>query len=151
MAVRWAPSEQCDIEGGMGDDPDVHRIEWMLTQAATAAAAARAAQSFNRPLAFLRSDGTRGSGALVAEGSLVSVDGDALISALKPAERGDGVILRALLLPGPATIHLSPALSALSRTRTDALERDLDDLGAGSDTLTLDAATFGSIATVRLH
>jgi Glycosyl hydrolases family 38 N-terminal domain/Alpha mannosidase middle domain len=151
MAMRWAPSEECDIEGGMGDDAGVHRIEWMLTAAASPAAAARAAQSFNRPLAFLRTDGKSASGALAAEGSLVSIDGEALISALKPADRGDGVILRALLLPGPATVHLSPALASLARTRTDALERDLADLGAASDTLLVDAATFGSIATVRLH
>ncbi len=161
MAMRWAPQEQCDIEGGTGNDPDVHRIEWRLASAASPAAAARAAQSFNRPIQFLRTTAA-GSGALAAEGSLASIDGDAIISALKPAERGQGVIIRALLLPGPATIHFpsngSAGLSTLARTRTDAVERDLAAIGdggngddGGGSTLTLDAATFGSIATVRLH
>ena len=150
MAMRWAPSEQCDIEGGMGDDPDIHRIEWLVTAAATPAQAARAAQSFNRPITWLDTMPT-GSGALAAEGSLASVDGEGILTAVKPAERGDGVIVRALLLPGPVTVHLSPQLAGLARTRTDAVERDLADLDGTGDTITLDAATFGSIATVRLR
>jgi alpha-mannosidase len=148
MAMRWAQSEQCDIEGGMGDDPDTHRFEWMVTAPSTPVAAARAAQRFNRPVAWLAAAG--GDGSLAPQGSLLSVDGDGLITALKPAERGDGVIVRALLLPGPATLHLSAQLAQLGRTRTDALERDLAAL-EGSGDLTLDRETFGAIATVRLH
>jgi hypothetical protein len=149
LAMRWAPSEQCDIEGGMGNDPDTHRIEWMVTAAATPAAAARRAQSFNRPPAWLRAQG--GDGTLPAQGSLASIDGEGLISAIKPAERGGGVIVRALLLPGPATLHLSPLLPASQLTRTDALERDLAPLERVSDSLTLERETSGAIATLRLQ
>jgi hypothetical protein len=143
MAMRWAPSEQCDVEGGMGDDPDVHRIEWMVTAAATPARAARAAQRFNRPVEWVAAAG--GDGSLPAMGSLATLDGEGLITALKPAERGDGVIVRALLLPGP--VMISTDLPHQTITRTDALERDL----AAASGLTLDHDTFGAIATLRLH
>jgi hypothetical protein len=148
MAVRDARGEQCDIEGGFGSDTGTHRIAWKLTAAATPAAAARAAQAWNRPVAWVRADG--GDGSLPPQGSLLTVEGDGLVSALKPADRGGGVIVRALLLPGPVTLHLPPALAARARTRTDALERDLAPLDGSGEMLTLDAATFGSIATVRL-
>jgi hypothetical protein len=141
MAMRWAPSEQCDVEGGMGDDPDVHRLEWRITSAATVAQAAQAAQSFNRPVEWIFAD--QGSGSRALSGSLISLDGEGVITAFKPAERGEGTIVRALLLPGPVTIHSDLSASK----RTDALERDLDDL---SD-LTLDRDRFGPIATVRLR
>jgi hypothetical protein len=152
MAVRDARSEQCDIEGGMGSDPDTHRIEWYLTAAATPAEAARAAQAFNRPpILTAAPTGAPLGTPLPAQASLASLDGDGLITALKPADRGDGIILRALVLPGPAMIHLSPALAPLARVRTDAAERDLEPLAATADTLSLDRATDGPIATFRLH
>ena len=50
MAVRDAGSERCDILGGVGTDPDVHRIEWELSAAASPAESARLAQAYNRPL-----------------------------------------------------------------------------------------------------
>jgi hypothetical protein len=140
MAMRWAPSEQCDVEGGMGDDSEVHRIEWRLTNSDTIAQAAQAAQSFNRPVDWILA---AGSGTRALSGSLISFDGDGVITALKPAERGEGTIVRALLLPGPITLHsdLSPS------KRTDALERDLAD----QSDLMLDRDRFGPIATLRLR
>ena len=143
LAMRWAPSEQCDIEGGMGDDPGVHRFEWMLTSAATPAKAARAAQRFNRPVEWIAAAG--GDGSLPAQGSLASLDGEGVITAIKPAERGEGVIVRALLLPGPVT--LTTNLPHATIRRTDALERDLASVAG----LTLDRDSFGAIATLRLH
>jgi hypothetical protein len=150
MAVRNAQGEQCDYEGGTGTDGDMHRIEWMIVPAPAPPDAMRAAQIFDRPPRFYVAP-SGGTGDFAGEFSLASADGDGLITALKPAERGDGVILRALLLPGPLTIHLAAPLAALARTRTDAVERDLEPLDAPSDTMVLDAARFGPIATVRLH
>ncbi len=152
MAVRDARNEQCDVEGGTGTDAAPHRIEWRLAAAGTPADAARAAQAWNRPPETPPLDGAAAAHPdLPAEGTLLSVEGDAIVSALKPAERGGGVILRALLLPGPATVHLAPSLVGRKLTRVDASERDLEDLGTSAATLTLDAARFGPIATVRIE
>jgi alpha-mannosidase len=120
-----------------------------VTAAATPAKAARAAQRFNRPVEWMAAAG--GDGSLAAMGSLVSLDGEGVITALKPAERGEGVIVRALLLPGPAT--LTTMLPHTSITKTDALERDLSAIeqqGPGTS-FALDHEGFGAIATVRLH
>ncbi len=118
MAVRDARSEQCDIEGGTGTDTDTHRLEWYVTSAANPATAAAAAQGFNRAVVVRRIAGSASATAdLAVEDSLLSVEGPGLVTAIKPAERGDGVIVRALLQPGPITLHLSPALAALKRPR----------------------------------
>jgi hypothetical protein len=153
MAARDARSEHCDLEGGMGSDPGSHRIEWVVTRADDPAAATRAAQAFNRPPLVARASAASGAADLPVQGSLAGVDADGagVITALKPAERGGGVILRALLLPGPLTVHLGPALAGRARTRTDAVERDLEPLDGVGDTLVLDRERFGAIATVRLR
>lgn len=88
---------------------------------------------------------------LPGESSLAGLGGDGVLSALKPADRGEGVILRALLMPGPVTVHLSPLLAGRHAYRVDVAERDLEDLGMVTDTLVLDRGRFGSIASVRLR
>ena len=143
MAVRDARSEKCDFEGGEGSDTATHRIEWRIVRAEPPLGAARAAQRFNRPLVAVAG--------LSGEGSLLTAEGEGLVTAVKPAERGEGVIVRALLSPGPLTLHLGPGLSGRTATRCDAAERDLAPLGAAAQTLVLDKATFGAIATVRLR
>lgn len=152
MAVRDARQEGCDAEGGVGTDTAQHRIEWSIVAAASPASAARSAQTWNRPLVVTTVAGTGGAPKdLTYDQSLASVEGEGVLTALKPAERGDGVIVRALLLPGPVTIHLSPLLSGRKLARTDTSERDLEELGDAGDTILLDRGRYGAIATVRLH
>ncbi len=152
MSARDARVEQCDYEGGTGSDPDTHRFEWFVTQAASPADAELAAQAFNRPLSAVALSGNPDPGAsLPPEQSLVSVQGAGVISALKPAERGQGIILRALLLPGPLTVTIPSAWAQRELVRTDAVERDIADLGTAGTSFVLDRDHFGAIATVRLR
>jgi hypothetical protein len=152
MAARDARSEHCDVMGGTGSDPGPHRIEWRIERAASVAEAERAAQAFDRPLA-LELVGTQQAATtdLARQSSLVSVDGDGVVSALSPAERGDGAVLRVLLLPGPAQVHLSPAFVGKQLGVVDLGERDGKALGVATDTLALDPATYGSVAAFRLR
>jgi hypothetical protein len=153
LTVRNVPrGEQCDFEGGVGTDPGAHRIEWRIERAASPAAAERAAQAYNRPLELF-SPGTAAAPApdLAVEQSLAEADGDGAVTAIKPAERGEGVILRALLLPGPLQVRLSPPLAGRTAILTDAVERDLTNLGMATNPLSLDRGRTGSIATVRLR
>jgi hypothetical protein len=150
LAVRDARQERCDVEGGTGTDPDAHRLEWRLVRAESPAAAEAAAQAFNRPLVAVPNvvPGTQAEFPL--EASLAQIEGDGVLQALKPADRGDGIILRVLLLPGPATVR-SPLLQQFQVVRVDAAERDLEELGPFGEALTLDAARFGAIVTLRLR
>ena len=151
LAVRDARQEKCDMEGGTGTDPDAHRLEWRLVRVESPVAAEAAAQAFNRPLVLVPGVAAGVAPDLELEQSLAQVEGDGVLSALKPADRGDGVVLRVLLLPGPATVHLSRALAALQAVRVDAAERDLEDLGPAGEAIALDPARFGAIATLRLR
>lgn len=152
MAARDARTEQCDLMGGTGSDPGLHRIEWRLERAATVADAERAAQAFDRPLDLLFEWPTQAATTdLAPQVSLASIEGDAVISAIKPADRGAGVVLRALLLPGPATVSLSQMLAGRQLTVVDLAERDGAPLGAAGPTLALDTATYGSIPGFRLQ
>ncbi len=152
MAVRDARSEQCDVEGGVGSDPGSHRIEWRIERALGPADPARKAQAFNRAVALvvvgLEQAATPD---LPQEFSLLQVDGEGIVTALKPADRGAGVIVRALLTAGPVTLHLPPSLAMRELTIVDALERDKRTLGTAGATVVLDAATYGSIVTLRLR
>jgi hypothetical protein len=66
--------------------------------------------------------------------------------------RGGGVILRAVLLPGPLRVELPAYLVGRKMTLVDLTERDLRDLGTAGATVTFDRETFGSsIATLRLR
>ena len=148
MAARDAEQEVCDIEGGSGSDPGTHRIEWRIVPAANAVAAAIAAQTFDRPIELVAVTGS-GTG-LPTDGSLLSIDGGGVVSALKPAERGGGAILRVVALAGPVTVHLSSWLAHATAIAVDLAERDLMPVTAG-DALVFDPAAAGSIASVRLQ
>ena len=152
MAARDARSEQCDVEGGTGSDTGIHRIEWRLEPAASVIAAEQASQAWNRPidLEVVPLDQATTPDLPRAE-ALLGVSGEGVVSALKPADRGDGVILRALLLPGPVTVTLPPSLVGKQVTRVDVAERDGASLGVAGATITFEKATFGAVASVRLH
>jgi hypothetical protein len=151
MAVRDARLEGCDIEGGTGSDTAEHTIEWRIQPAKTPVDAERAALAFNRPVQWVAAPQAGGSGELPVERSLISIDGDGVVSALKPATRGAGTIVRVLLMPGPATLHLPPGLASKHLVRVDAAERDLEDLGTAPSDLALDPMRFGSIASLRFE
>jgi alpha-mannosidase len=152
LAVRNAQHEVCDNEGGSGSDGDMHRIEWRIGTATSPAGAAQLAQSFNRPVVAVVAAGPPAAAPdLPATGTLLSVSGDGIVTAIKPAERGPGIVVRALNLPGPVTLALPPPLANKSATRLDAVERDLESLGTAGATLTLDPARFGIVAGVRLR
>jgi hypothetical protein len=152
MAVRDARSEQCDVEGGVGSDTAQHRIEWRIERAASPAASARQGQAFNRPISLSVVGVDQASTLdLPQEESLIQVEGEGIVTALKPAERGGGVVLRALLTPGPLTLHLPAALAKRTLSIVDAVERDKKIIGPAGATVVLDAASYGSIATIRLQ
>jgi hypothetical protein len=152
MVVRDAEQEACDNEGGTGSDLDPHRIEWRLAAAPSPVEAERAAQAFNRPIALrVLSGAPDASGDLPVEHALLRVWGDAVVTALKPADRGGGLIVRALLGPGPATIEPSPLLGAGAAEQVDLAERTLGPLDLTGGSIALDPAHLGSIATVRLR
>ena len=152
MAARDARQEQCDVEGGDGSDTGTHRIEWRIQPASTAAEAEQVSQAFNRPIDLevvpLAQAATLD---LPAATSLLGVSGDGIVSALKPADRGGGVILRAVLMPGPVTVTLPASLAGKQMTRVDVAERDGTSLGTAGTSLVLDPKTFGAIASVRLQ
>ncbi len=151
MVVRDAEKEVCDLEGGTGTDLDPHRIEWRVERAISPAAAAQAAQAFNRPVLALPVTASAGADDLPRASSLYRVSGEGLLSTAKPADRGEGLIVRVLLVPGPLTLELPPALVGRRLTRTDAAERDLEDLGETPAQLRFDRERYGAIATVRIH
>jgi hypothetical protein len=152
MVARDARVEKCEALGGSGSDPDVHRIEWRIERVTSVADAAREAQAFDRPLdlEIVPLDQAASPDLPVAR-SLVSIDGDALLTALKPADRGSGVIARVVEMPGPATIHLDPSLGLTKATWVDLVERDLRPLGPVTDALVVDGKSAGAIATLRLE
>jgi hypothetical protein len=151
MAARNAQDEQCDVMGGVGTDPGLHRIEWEIEPVTTTARAELVGQAFNRPLDLvLVGTGQAGTLDFPFQQSLLSVEGDGVISALKPAERGDGVILRALLMPGPAIVHLSPLFRGRKANFVDLAERDGEILGVTGDSVTFSPGS-SSIVSVRLR
>lgn len=147
MAARDARQEACDLEGGSGSDSGTHRIEWRIVPAADAVAAAIAAQAFDRPIELSAVTGV-GSG-LPPSGGLITVDGG-LVSAIKPADRGVGNVVRVVALGGMVTIHMSTWLSHATATAVDLAERNLGALAVRGDDLVFDPAA-GSIASVRLQ
>jgi hypothetical protein len=152
MAVRDARVEQCDLEGGSGSDTGTHRIEWKLEPASSPAEAELAAQGFNRPLSVETVPLDQAAVLdLPRERSLLSVSGPGVVSALKPADRGNGVILRVVLLPGPVTVTLPPSLVGKTMTRVDIAERNAAPLGTAGSNITFDQGTYGAIATVRFE
>ena len=151
LAVRDARQEQCEIEGGTGTDTESHRIEWRIEAAATAAAAERAAQAFDRPITMVAVGAQPTGDTLAAAAQLLAVQGDGVVSALKPADRGAGAILRTLLLPGPVTVQLSSPLSAQGVGSVDLIERDLArPVTSDGNAITFDQAN-GALQSVRLQ
>jgi hypothetical protein len=152
MVARWAPAEQCDVEGGSGDDPTTHHIEWRIGHEPSDALAAIDAQSFNRPVVLddvpLDQSTTLD---LATEQSLLGVSGDGIVSTLKPADRGGGVILRVLPMNGPVHVAFPAALASTQATLVDLAERDQRVLGATGASMDFDRATYGAIASVRLQ
>ena len=152
MAVRDARSEQCDVEGGVGSDTDTHRIEWRIEPAADAVAAEQAAQAWNRPLDAEIVPLDQGATLdLPRQASLLGVSGAGIVSALKPADRGHGIILRVLLTPGPVTVTLPWFLVGKQGTHVDVAERDGVALGIAQNQVIFDQATYGAIASVRFE
>ncbi|HVV87157.1 MAG TPA: hypothetical protein VHE35_29155, partial [Kofleriaceae bacterium] len=155
MVARDARQEGCDVEGGTGTDTGVHRIEWRLVRAPDDAAADRQAQAFDRPLSIIATGAApAGAGDLPAAGTLLSVvDGDGLVSAFKPADRGAGLVLR-VLGRAPSRVRIDPLVplaAAPTATAVDLAERDLDGAVPLTDrTVSFDPSQRGSIETVRL-
>ncbi len=152
MAARDARSEQCDVLGGTGSDPGTHRIEWRIERAASPAQAEVLAQAFDRPIDLeLVTTAQAQTTDLPAELSLLGVSGEGIVSALKPATRGDGIVMRVLPMPGPVHVQLGAALVGKAMTTVDLAERDGKDLGVAPVMVDFDQPTFGAIASVRLH
>src|SRR5207248_10726922 len=117
------------------------RIEWRIERAAPSADAERAAQAWNRPVAALSVP--LGNGDLPAALSLLQLDGPGVISALKPADRGDGIVLRA---QGAVHVRLSQLLQGRMAVRIDAAERDLGVLGRKTE-----LSFGGGLSSIRLR
>ena len=107
-----------------GSDPGIHRIEWRIERVASPAQAEILAQAFNRPIDLeILGTGQAATTDLAPEASLLGVSGDGVVSTLKPATRGTGVILRMLPMPGPVHVTLGPALTGKTMTLVDLAER----------------------------
>jgi hypothetical protein len=152
LAVRDARSERCDVEGGTGSDPTAHRLEWRIVAVSDAGSAMRLAQAYNRPLevAIVPGPSAAASSPLPAEQSLLSLDGAGVVTALKPADRGEGAIARVLLAPGPATLRFDGPLRDRSVSSSDLVERDGAPLGNAA-LVPLDSTMGGPLLTVRVH
>jgi hypothetical protein len=151
MVARWAPMEQCDVEGGTGDDPDMHRIDWRIERAGDPQAEIDA-QSFNRPITFDTVPLDQATTLdLATQTSLLGVSGDGIVSTLKPADRGGGVILRVLPMNGPVHVALPPALAQTQATLVDLAERDGKVIGQAGASMDFDRATYGAIVSIRLQ
>jgi hypothetical protein len=150
MAVRDAGVEWCDVLGGTGTDPDVHRIEWQLVRADSPVEAMQHAQAFNRPVFGVQVDApTHPTGN--ADGTVIALEGDGVVTAIKPADRGAGVVVRVLLMPGPVTLHPGPSFRGTEVVHVDAAERDIESLGPVSASIVLDREHYGPIATLRFR
>ncbi|HTR56178.1 MAG TPA: hypothetical protein VMJ10_36140 [Kofleriaceae bacterium] len=148
IAARDARQEQCDIEGGTGTDTTTHRIEWRIVPASDASTAALAAQVFDRPLELVSVPLAPAAGTLAASGSVIAIGGGGIVSTVKPADRGGGVIVRVQLVTGGVTLALPPTLPHGTITLTDLAEHDGEPIPA-HDTIGLDP-TGGSLRTLRL-
>jgi hypothetical protein len=151
MVARWAPMEQCDVEGGTGDDPGVHRIDWRIERAGDPQAEIDA-QSFNRPITFDTVPLDQATTLdLATQTSLLGVSGNGIVSTLKPADRGGGVILRVLPMNGPVHVALPPSLAQTQATLVDLAERDGKVIGQAGASMDFDRATYGAIVSIRLQ
>ena len=122
MAARNVKKEKCDVMGGDGTDSGIHRLEWRIVAAKTPQEAQMAAQVFARPL---RAVVVKGKG-MVAPTPLPFALFNGLtpqhVTAVKPATRGKGMIVRV----DDANTFLSWTDSKGHPTvATDPAERDL--------------------------
>lgn len=149
MAVRWAPSEACDFEGGTGDDSGTHRIEWRLERVSDPSRAELLAQAFNRPMELRGVPLDQATTLdLAPYSSLLTVTGGGVVSALKPADRGSGVIVRVLAMTGAVHVVPSPFFAFTKGNNVDLAERDGTPLASPS---TIDVDPKTSVASFRLQ
>lgn len=155
MAARNVWQEKCDLMGGWGTDKAMHRLEWRIAPAKSAAEAEKAAQAFNRPLrAFVADPSAPTSPVQLSDHSIATIEGDGVISTIKPAERGGGVMIRVLLFSElTVNVKLGPTLSGRDLIAVDAAERDLPGAQAFSawqDEFSMTAGNQGVIAGFRV-
>jgi len=151
MVARNPADEPCDAEGAKGSDDGEHTVTWRVVPVATDADAAVAAQAFNRPILQRNGGAWVAKHDLSAVGSLARLEGPGVLTAWKPAERGAGIIVRALLLPGPCKLLLGKQFLGRTVTVVDAAERDIRTLGNATAAITLNRGQLGAIATLRIH
>jgi len=139
VVFRNAPLEPgCDDVGPSGTE-DVESTALLSLgrrdRATQGAADIAASIALSRPLRALPTD--RHAGTLDAAGALIALDGDAgvLVTALKPATRGEGALLHLVRLgTGPRTVRIHRgALPWTTITRPDLLERDDVPFGEPTD------------------
>ncbi len=148
MAARDAREEACDVEGGVGSDPGTHRIEWRIAQVG-ADSVERVAQAFDRPLALVAVPAAGGAGIPASGALLDAITGPGIVSALKPAERGTGVILRVV---GKVDVEASARVfGGGAATLVDLAERDRGPATVSGSTISFDPARDGNIASARLQ
>ncbi len=148
LAARDARQEQCDMEGGTGTDTGAHRIEWRFQTEAEPGDEEIAAQQFDRPLdAHVVTTAPSTPQDLPEAAGVAGAGMQGVVTALKPAERGAGAILR-VQVQGATTVDL-PA-GTTTATRTDLVERDIAPLTVTDGTVTLDPAD-GALQTIRVQ
>ncbi len=141
MVDRNAVSERCDVLGAMGHDQGMPTVSLSLRpHGAGMDLVAEAMALLTAPAVQLTgAPGTDRSGALWTLGGTGYV-----VSAVKPAERGTGDVLRVERTAVGGTLTVASGLAPVgSLTRTDLLEYDLGGVGAS---VTLD----GALVTLRV-
>jgi alpha-mannosidase len=110
--------------------------------------AAQMGQQEMVPIAVLNA-APNGSAPVPPRTPLVELDGDGLIlSAIKPADRGEGIVLRFFEAAGAATRARVTVAGAQRIERVDLLEEHVEDLAAKDGTAILDVRPY-EIVTLR--
>ncbi|MSQ82721.1 MAG: hypothetical protein EXR77_07365 [Myxococcales bacterium] len=157
LVARDARAEQCDIMGGNGSDPTVQRVEFRIDRVATPAEGDRMAQFFNHPAILAVAPpaivaSPIGQSPPQAVGFDV-LSGQATILASKPAERGNGRVLRLLLLDDqPVVLQPRQHAAALPFVFVDLAERDLAQPAAPilkNGVFSVARKTHGAIVGIR--
>ncbi len=137
MAARDARKEKCDVMGGDGSDTGVHRLEWRIVGVVKPADSAGLAQAFARPLVALpvKLHGQAADRPLLS-GLAIAAPYTSHVSAIKPASRGGGIILR-------ADVDVAAALQGPFGTRTSTVVDPAERAAP--------ATTTGPLATWRVQ
>jgi alpha-mannosidase len=112
------------------------------------------AETFNLHLRAVPVNDAVGEPELPQQASVVTVEG-AMISSVKRADAGDGIVVR-IFEPagshGPMSLHLGEAVSGgvVAAERTDALERHLEDVQVAGDGSVAFALTPFELVTLKL-